>query len=415
MTRRWRSGAPRRSWRRRWLAPGERGGARPARSGGDRAGARRGVARPGQRRRTARCAAVARLPERGGSAGRARMGRLAGGAGARQPGDAAADAARSTLWVAAERLAQFQALWPEARRAARRSCCQPTCAARMVARRGAGGNPARPAGRLGPVTPAALAAPLGLEPDEIAAALVALEVEGFALRGRFTPGTNAEEWCDRRLLARIHHYTVRRLRAEIEPVAARDFLRFLFAWQRVTDETRLEGPDAVAAAVALLEGFEAPAGAWETELLPARIADYEPAWLDDQCLAGRVAWARLTPVAPRATAASAPRRRCAPRRSRCWRGVTRSSGPRWRDRRTARQPSGRAQAVLDCLRAHGASFFDELVGGDRPVAPAGGGGARRTGGARAGELGQFRRAARAAGAVRSAQAVRRRDRGGGAR
>ena len=101
---------------------------------------------------------------------------------------------------------------------------------------------------LGPVTQAALAAPLGLEPDDIGAALAALEVEGFAMRGRFTPGSNAEEWCDRRLLARIHHYTVRRLRAEIEPVAARDFLRFLFAWQRVTHETRLEGPDALPAA-----------------------------------------------------------------------------------------------------------------------------------------------------------------------
>ena len=89
---------------------------------------------------------------------------------------------------------------------------------------------------LGPATPGALAAPLGLEPDEINAALIALEVEGFVLRGRFTPGSNADEWCDRRLLARIHHYTVRRLRAEIEPVAARDFLRFLFDWQRVTDD-----------------------------------------------------------------------------------------------------------------------------------------------------------------------------------
>ena len=92
-------------------------------------------------------------------------------------------------------------------------------------------------GRLegqGPVTESALAAALGLEPDDIASALAALEAEGFAMRGRFTPGANAEEWCDRRLLARIHRYTVKRLRAEIEPVAARDFLRFLFAWQRVT-------------------------------------------------------------------------------------------------------------------------------------------------------------------------------------
>ena len=212
---------------------------------------------------------------------------------------------------------------------------------------------------LGPATPGALAAPLGLEPDEISAALIALEVEGFALRGRFTPGSNAEEWCDRRLLARIHHYTVRRLRAEIEPVAARDFLRFLFDWQRVTDETRLEGPDAVPAAVALLEGFEAPAGAWETEILPARITGYEPAWLDDLCLAGRVAWARLAPG--RGNGRDRAARRCAPRRSRCCRAGTRSSGARWQDRRTACSRVARAQAVLDCLRAQGALFFDELA------------------------------------------------------
>ena len=98
---------------------------------------------------------------------------------------------------------------------------------------------------LGPVTPTALAAPLGLEPGATAAALAALESEGAILRGRFLPGVNDEQWCDRRLLARIHHYTVRRLRSEIEPVAARDFLRFLFSWQHVAEETRLEGPDAL--------------------------------------------------------------------------------------------------------------------------------------------------------------------------
>ena len=172
-----------------------------------------------------------------------------------------------------------------------------------------------------------------------------MEVEGFVLRGRFTPGSNAEEWCDRRLLARIHHYTVRRLRAEIEPVAARDFLRFLFAWQRVTDETRLEGPDAVPAAVALLEGFEAPAGAWETEILPARIAGYEPAWLDDQCLAGRIAWARLAPgrASDRDRVATpvrtTPITLLARRHAQFW---TSLAGPA-----DGVQPSGRAQAVLD--------------------------------------------------------------------
>ena len=190
---------------------------------------------------------------------------------------------------------------------------------------------------LGPVTPGALAAPLGLEPDEISAALLALEAEGFVLRGRFSPGINVDEWCDRRLLARIHHYTVRRLRAEIEPVAARDFLRFLFDWQRVTDEARLAGPDAVQAAVALLEGFEAPAAAWETEILPARIAAYEPAWLDDQCLAGRITWARLAPGHDnsRDPAATAAQHQYAPRRLHCWYVVMRNSGLHWQGRRTA--------------------------------------------------------------------------------
>jgi ATP-dependent Lhr-like helicase len=199
-------------------------------------------------------------------------------------------ALQATLWVAAERLRQFQTLWPDVRGQPdvlplpdQRAWSRDEALAEILRGRLEG---------LGPVTAGTLAGPLGLEPDAIGAALVALEVEGFALRGRFTPGSNAEEWCDRRLLARIHHYTVRRLRAEIEPVAAKDFLRFLFAWQRVTDETRLEGPDALPAAVALLEGFEAPASAWETEILPARIASYEPTWLDDMCLAGRVAWAR---------------------------------------------------------------------------------------------------------------------------
>src|SRR4029077_19211989 len=94
---------------------------------------------------------------------------------------------------------------------------------------------------LGPATPHALAASLGLAPKDLTAALSALEAEGFALRGRFTPNAGVEEWCERRLLARIHRYTVGRLRAEIQPVSARDFLRFLFSWQRVSPDARMEG------------------------------------------------------------------------------------------------------------------------------------------------------------------------------
>ena len=172
------------------------------------------------------------------------------------------------------------------------------------------------------------------------------------MRGRFTPAAAADEWCERRLLARIHHYTVKRLRAEIEPVAARDFLRFLLSWQRVAADARMEGPDAVDAVVGQLEGFEAPAGAWETEILPARLAGYEPAWLDDRCLAGRIdldAAQAAQRGAP--TAASAARRRCAPRRSRCWRARMRRSGRRSRRARDAAQPGARAQAVADFIRA----------------------------------------------------------------
>ena len=204
---------------------------------------------------------------------------------------------RPGLWIPAERLPQFRDLWPEAR-------LEPEIA-----------PPAEQTGEtwsadkalveilrgrlegLGPVTPTALAAPLGLEPGAIAAALAALESEGAILKGRFLAGLNDEQWCDRRLLARIHHYTVRRLRSEIEPVAARDFLRFLFAWQHVAEETRLEGPDALPVILSALEGFEAPARAWETEILPAQLKGYQASWLDAQCLAGRTSWARLTPPA----------------------------------------------------------------------------------------------------------------------
>jgi ATP-dependent Lhr-like helicase len=144
----------------------------------------------------------------------------------------------------------------------------------------------RPEGK-GLISETDLAVSLGFVPQGIASALAALQGEGFALRGRFSPNSDGDEWCERRLLARIHHYTVKRLRAEIEPVAARDFMRFLFSWQRVALDTRMEGPDAVDVVAAQLEGFEAPAAAWEAEILPTRIKGYEPYWLDDRCLAGQ--------------------------------------------------------------------------------------------------------------------------------
>ena len=168
---------------------------------------------------------------------------------------------------------------------------------------------------LGPAAAEELAAPLAVPVPHIDAALTRLEVEGAVMRGRFTPDASRLEWCDRRLLARIHRYTVKRLRQEIEPVEPRDFMRFLFEWQRVAPGTGVEGPDALAAVLAQLEGFEAPAAAWESEILPARLKAYDFTWLDDLCLPG--AWSGPASARPRPTASANMRAgRCARRRSR---------------------------------------------------------------------------------------------------
>jgi ATP-dependent Lhr-like helicase len=221
-------------------------------------------------------------------------------------------------------------------------------------------------GRLegqGPVTQAALAAALGLGSNDIAAALTALEVEGFAMRGQFTPDAAGEEWCERRLLARINRYTVKRLRAEIEPVAARDFLRFLLKWQRVSADARMEGSGSIEAVVGQLEGFEAPAGAWETEILPARIAGYQPHWLDARCLAGHVTWMRLR---PRKGGTNGSDSRPSPVRTTPITLLARRRAALWASLSPGPDPSHlspRAQAVAEFILQRGASFFDELMDG----------------------------------------------------
>src|SRR5215831_7871702 len=290
----------------------------------------------------------------------------------------------AAFWVAAERLNQFNAVWPQARRQPDIPLPGPPPYSPPQAGEGQSIRPPPLAGEgregatvwsqeqalveilrgrlegLGPMTQTALAAQLGLESEALASPLSALEVEGSVLRGRFIQGLNDEQWCDRRLLARIHHYTVQRLRSEIEPVAARDFLRFLFAWQQVSEETRLEGPDALPAALTCLEGFEAPASAWETEILPVRIAKYEPAWLDAQCVSGQRTWARLVPPRP----ANGRAQPAAPVRSTPIALLERRHAPLWMS--LAGLPSGtqlspQAQLVCDCLATHGALFFDELA------------------------------------------------------
>jgi len=211
---------------------------------------------------------------------------------------------------------------------------------------------------IGPTTAASLAATLGWPGPRVDAALVALETEGFVLRGQFSLSNTELEWCERRLLARINRYTVRSLRAEIEPVPSADFMRFLLDWQGVTRIPRPEGVQSLAATIEQLEGFEVPAVAWEADVLPARLHDYEAGWLDSLCLSGRVLWARLDRPAS-ATAG--------PVRSTPIALLTRKNGPLWqslrRDDGAQAQLSAAAAAMADFLQQHGASFFDEIIQG----------------------------------------------------
>jgi ATP-dependent Lhr-like helicase len=266
----------------------------------------------------------------------------------------------NSLYIAAERIPMLRAVFPDA--TFEPDLAVPGVSSKEWARDEALREIVR--GRLeglGPTTAAALAESLGLAVADIDPALLALEAEGSAMRGSFESDSAASsQWCDRRLLARIHRYTVKRLRAEIEPVQARDFLRFLFDWQRVTPATRMQGPDAVPAVLGQLEGFDAPAGAWETEVLPARIAEYDPAWLDEQCLAGRIVWTRLANRAGDAERGAAPVRSTpiallARRNVKIWSSFT--------ERPEQPQLTPKAQEVAAFIQAHGASFFDEIVEG----------------------------------------------------
>ncbi|MBX3622090.1 MAG: DEAD/DEAH box helicase [Rhizobacter sp.] len=269
------------------------------------------------------------------------------------------------LWVAAERLSATALLYPGAR-------WKPT----IVAPEGYDQAPAdiddarrellrARLSALGPVRAVELAGPLHWPLAAVEATLQALQAEGTVMQGHFTPGTDHLEWCERHLLARIHRYTLKRLRREIEPVEPRDFARFLFEWQRVSLANRVSGPEALAAVLSQLEGFEAPAALWEAELLPARVKDYSSAWLDDLCTAGRTLWLRLRPVAGEARAGGAGTSLRAtpilllPRRSAAlWASLAPALGD-------DAQLSSRAQRAVAHLAEHGASFFDEMLHGTR--------------------------------------------------
>jgi ATP-dependent Lhr-like helicase len=259
------------------------------------------------------------------------------------------------LWIPLERLTCLQAIYPTAEMhpplAALAGFDEPwteeDARVEMVRAR---------LGGFGPLTVPQIAAPLALAPGEVAQALAQLENEGYVLRGQFSPDAREEQWCERHLLSRIHRYTVKRLRREIEPVSLQDFTRFLFDWQHLSTTTQSQGKAALPEVVAQLEGFSSAAGAWDSDLLPARLKDYSSTWLDDLCRSGKVVWMRLTSRNKVGSAAlrSTPIVLLPRPQVRLWTGLTEQPAPT--------ELSLRAQKVHEVLSSQGAMFFDELTG-----------------------------------------------------
>jgi ATP-dependent helicase Lhr and Lhr-like helicase len=287
-------------------------------------------------------------------------------------------------WVGAERLPEFLAVHPAA-------ALDPVIAApasrtaREWTRADAIVELLR--GRLsivGPTTAAALAMSLGIAEQGSEAALIELEGQGVVLRGQFAGvpqdsrssgpahgepvvprasplAATPLEWCDRRLLARIHRYTLNRLRAEIEPVTVADFMRFLFAWQHVGAHHQLTGLEGLRTIVSILDGFELPAKSWERAVLPARLDRYDKSMLDLLCLTGQARWGRLS-VPLDQPAGNGPSTRIAlflPEHADAWQTLRFADES---ERHALEQTlSDAAREVLTTLRDRGASFFRDLA------------------------------------------------------
>ncbi|MBK7191535.1 MAG: DEAD/DEAH box helicase [Myxococcales bacterium] len=293
-----------------------------------------------------------------------------------------ADGARPAglAWVATERLAAVRAMVPDAVATpdlptpSWAAAHEPDVALRRIV--------AAHLDASGPRTAAALAAMLGLAAAPVLEALLGLEADGDVLRGNFSgrgvgpppmtvPAAIAAaddelatvEWCNRRILARIHRLTLARLRREIEPVDASALMRFLLRWQRVAKGTQVIGADGLSRVLDQLSGFETAAGAWEREVLPARLNGYDATWLDQLCLGGAIAWCRLS---ARKSEGDASGGRVAPSRAAPLALFRRADGawlraPLATDADAAPALSAEATAVAARLREGGAAFLPDLV------------------------------------------------------
>jgi ATP-dependent helicase Lhr and Lhr-like helicase len=275
-----------------------------------------------------------------------------------------------TYWLAAEKTETFAAIFPEARFESPAPGIEPgqpsreealcTCITGWLA-------------HLGPVTTPGLAGFLGLAPADVAKIMLRREAAGSILRGQFTDSSGGEtEWCDRRLLARIHRLTLGTLRKQIQPVNAAQFMRWLLRWQHVTPETRLLGEPGTLEALQQLQGFEAPANAWEQQILARRIANYDPNVLDRLCLTGAVGWGRLSPHPATMAEHNGTVRRVVPssvapltffiREDADWM-ISRHAADGSADADNSVGLSHAGREVLAHLRLRGASFFADIVRG----------------------------------------------------
>ncbi len=293
-------------------------------------------------------------------------------------------------WVAAERVAQFRQIWPGAQfDPAPPDVSAPAANATEAAVALVQGWMAH----IGPTTAAELEAVIGLRSGQPEEALLRLEAAGSVLRGTFESrvdggadlqvrsaaaglkagGSNQVEplqWCDRRLLARIHRLTLGALRREIAPVSASVFMQWLLDWQHVAPGTQVRGEAGTLSVLRQLQGFEAPAHLWEQQILPRRIAGYDPADLDRLCLTGAVGWGRLSPHPATLEPVAGPRR-VVPTKVAPIAFFVRDDAD-WmlphRDLAAGEPPPGlshNARDVFQFLQRAGASFFADIVRGTR--------------------------------------------------